>query len=121
MVRCCGRWCVGRWSRTSGVRRGVAAQGYTRARRSSTWASSRIWIAGWLPSAWWPRSGGDVVERYMAERRAAGYVNYRSGKAMRPLLDYLGGLGVLLPDVVPAGPVEKLLERYRCYLSASVV
>jgi len=59
---------------------------------------------------------GPVVGRYLAERRAGGYVNYRSLKAMRPLLDYLAAQGVLLPEVVAVGPVEAMLERYRCYL-----
>ena len=39
-----------------------------------------------------------MIERYLAERRAAGYVEYRSAKAMRPLLEFLAPLGVL-----PAG------------------
>ena len=58
-----------------------------------------------------------VVEWYLGERRAAGYVNYRSVKAMRPLLAYLGELGVVATEeAVPVGPVSALLERYRCYL-----
>ena len=60
---------------------------------------------------------GPVIERYLAERRAAGYVEYRSVKAMRPLLDYLAPLGVLpVPSEVAPGPVEELLGRYRGYL-----
>jgi integrase/recombinase XerD len=39
--------------------------------------------------------GGPVIERYLARRRAAGYVEYRSLKALQPLLDYLAPLGVL--------------------------
>lgn len=60
---------------------------------------------------------GPVVERYLAQRRAAGYVEYRSMKALRPLLEYLAPLGVLPipPDVAP-GPVEELLGRYRAWL-----
>jgi integrase/recombinase XerD len=58
-----------------------------------------------------------VIERYLAERRAAGYVEYRSVKAMRPLLDYLAPLGVLpVPARVRADAVEELLGRYRGYL-----
>ena len=57
-----------------------------------------------------------VVDRYLAERRAAGYVNYRSGKAMRPLLTYLDKFGVLPREEVRLGPVPALLERYRSYL-----
>ena len=58
-----------------------------------------------------------VIERYLAERCAAGYREYRSVKALRPLLDYLAPLGVLpIPQVVLPGPVEDLLDRYRAYL-----
>ncbi len=60
---------------------------------------------------------GPVVERYLARRRSAGYVEYRSVKALRPLLDFLAPLGVLpVAPVVPLGPVEGLLARYRDYL-----
>lgn len=57
-----------------------------------------------------------VVDRYLCERRAAGYVNYRSIKAMRPLLGYLDRLGMLPAAEVAVGPVPALLERYRAYL-----
>jgi integrase/recombinase XerD len=60
---------------------------------------------------------GLVIERYLAQRRAAGYVQYRSVKAMRPLLEYLAPLGVLpIPQEVPPDPVEELLVRYRAWL-----
>ena len=60
---------------------------------------------------------GSVIERYLAQRRAAGYVEYRSMKALRPLLGYLAPLGVLpIPQEVPPGPVEELLGRYRAWL-----
>ena len=58
-----------------------------------------------------------VIGRYLAQRRAADYVQYLSAKAMRPLLDHLAPLG-LLPAAEPVvlGPVEELLSRYRGYL-----
>jgi site-specific recombinase XerD len=60
---------------------------------------------------------GPVIERYLAQRRAAGYVEYLSVKAVRPLLDYLTPLGVLpVAEEVPTGPVEEFLGRYRDYL-----
>jgi len=62
--------------------------------------------------------GASVIEGYLAERRAAGYVQYRSARAMRPLLEFLRPLGVL-PDPeeeIPLGPVEVLLNRYEQYL-----
>lgn len=58
-----------------------------------------------------------TLGRYLAERRAAGYVEYLSMQALRPLLEHLAPLGVLPPPaaVVP-GPVEALLAEYRHYL-----
>jgi site-specific recombinase XerD len=60
-----------------------------------------------------------TVEVYFAERRAAGYVNLRTGRALQPLVGYLRRLGVAPPPVavVPATPVERLLARYRDYLT----
>jgi site-specific recombinase XerD len=58
-----------------------------------------------------------LIDRYLAERRAAGYVEYRSLKAMRPLLDYLAPPGVLpVPAQFRPDAVEELLGRYRDYL-----
>jgi integrase/recombinase XerD len=60
---------------------------------------------------------GPLIERYLAERRSAGYVEYRSVRALQPLLEFLAPLGVLpVPQVPPPGPVEELLGRYRDYL-----
>ena len=60
---------------------------------------------------------GPVMERYLAQRRAAGYREYRSTKALRPLLEYLAPLGVLPRwEDDPPSLVEELLGRYRDYL-----
>lgn len=60
---------------------------------------------------------GLVIERYLVQRRAAGYREYRSVKALRPMLDFLAPLGVLpVSAVVVLDPVEKLLGCYREYL-----
>src|SRR4051812_14816654 len=61
----------------------------------------------------------EVVERFLAERRAAGYTNYVTARAMAPLLGYLRGLGVVPAESLrPAvGAVEVLLAGYRDYLS----
>jgi integrase/recombinase XerD len=62
---------------------------------------------------------GLVVERFLVQRRATGYVQYLSVKALRPLLDHLGPLSVLpAAEPVRATPVEELLGRYRMYLLA---
>lgn len=77
-------------------------------------------------SRWLAGEGLDVhrlctteVERFLRVRRAAGYTNHRSSKAMRPVLVYLRGLGVIStpPISPPDGPVEVVLERYRHYLT----
>jgi integrase/recombinase XerD len=61
---------------------------------------------------------GEVVDRYIAVRRACGYRNSVSALCLGPLLGYLSGLGVLAPPVAVAavGPVEQLLQRYRRFL-----
>jgi integrase/recombinase XerD len=57
------------------------------------------------------------VEEFLAVRRTAGYVQWRSAKAMVPLLDYLRELGVVPVAVSqPQTPVEMVLARYRSYL-----
>lgn len=58
-----------------------------------------------------------TIQRYLTERRAAGYVLYLSGKAMRPLLGYLSPFGVLPSEPpAPLDAVEELVGRYRDYL-----
>jgi hypothetical protein len=62
---------------------------------------------------------GPVIERYLAGRRAAGYRQYLSQRALAPLLGYLAPLGVLpAPAGVRLGPVEELLGCYGAYLLA---
>ena len=59
----------------------------------------------------------DVAEEFFADRRAAGYTNYRTVKALVPLLVYLRELGlVAAPPVVELTAGQVLLERYRGYL-----
>src|SRR3954454_9685844 len=73
---------------------------------------------------WMRRSGVELDElsdpmilRYLSERRTAGYVEYCSLRAMRPLLTYLGPLGVLpVAPAVRLDAVEELLAGYRGYL-----
>ena len=58
------------------------------------------------------------VERLMVERRAAGCAHLVSPRAMRPVLDYLRGVGVVPAGIVaaPLTPSEALIERYAVYL-----
>ena len=46
---------------------------------------------------------GSVIGQYLAQRRAAGYVEYRSERALRPLLDYL------LPQYLAEGKAHLVL------------
>lgn len=59
-----------------------------------------------------------VVQAYFTDRRAAGYVNSVTPRALRPLMDHLQGLGVLrawMPP--PATAVDRLLEGFAEYLA----
>lgn len=57
----------------------------------------------------------DRLGQFLADRREAGYRHRCSRRGLRPLLDYLGGLGVL-PVAVPQEPMEVLLEEFVGYL-----
>jgi len=58
------------------------------------------------------------IDRFLSARRAAGYTNYLSAKAMRPMLTYLRDQGVTVtpPPTVAKGPVDVTIDRYREYL-----
>ncbi len=55
------------------------------------------------------------VERFLCKRRAVGYTSRLSMRGVDPLLTYLRRLGIVsVPRVVvPQGPAEAVLERYR--------
>lgn len=61
----------------------------------------------------------DVLERFLDARRAAGYADYLTGKALHPLLTYLRRLGEAPPPPAPTsdGPVEEQLARFRLHLT----
>lgn len=79
-------------------------------RHLSRWLQARCLAAGDL--------GPAVAQEYLTCRRADGYTRLVSLRALRPLLTYLRGLGVAPEPVslVPSGPVDEMLERYRRYL-----
>jgi site-specific recombinase XerD len=61
-----------------------------------------------------------VIERFMAVRRAEGYVGWRTTHALVPLMTYLRGVGVVAGEDSSTGSseVEELLGRYDAYLVA---
>lgn len=57
------------------------------------------------------------VEQFVAARRAAGYVNYVTPRALLALLEYLRDVGVVPPARDPVlSEVEELLGGYRAWL-----
>ena len=61
----------------------------------------------------------DVIERFLVERRVAGYRDYVTPRAMAPLLAHLRSVGVAPRQSRPAprSPHEVLLERFGEYLA----
>lgn len=121
MVKVLSSWVRGPLEpHVTGFAEGLLAQGYS---RSS--AGQHVCFIAHL-DRWMQANGvglGElstvVIERYLAERRAAGYGQYLSLRALQPLLGFLEPLGVLpAPPQVHLGPVEDLLVRYRDYLLA---
>jgi integrase/recombinase XerD len=105
---------------TAGFADELAYQGYT-----PNSARRQMWLMAHL-SSWLLNEGlgaSDLrsaeLERFLRARRAGGYVQYLSIKALGPLLAYLRDLGTAPtpPQSTPVGPVEKVLERYWNYLT----
>jgi integrase/recombinase XerD len=77
-------------------------------------------LSRWLEDSALPL--GDVTDEsaaaFMAHRRRRGYTQFRSPRALRPLLGYLRGIGVVPVSgpVVAASPVDQLLHEYAEYL-----
>jgi integrase/recombinase XerD len=79
--------------------------------RVSSWLQVEGLVPGGLSS--------EVVERFLAERRAGGHRDYVSARAMAPLLAYLRALGVVPPASSSrlSTRAEMLGERFRRYLT----
>lgn len=62
--------------------------------------------------------GADQVVQFPESRRAGGYRSRVSMRGLTPLLDYLRGLGVVLPlpEPVPCTPVEAVVQAFGDYL-----
>jgi integrase/recombinase XerD len=58
------------------------------------------------------------VASFMAHRRQQGYTQFLTPRALRPLLDYLRRIGIVIrPAGVAEGPIDRLLREYAQYLS----
>jgi len=95
-------------------RQGYSPLGATLQMRLMARVSSRMQAEGLVCA----QLSGDVVERVLAERRAAGRRDYVTARAVAPLLAYLRKLGAVpsSPPVPPSTRAEMLGGRFRCYL-----
>jgi hypothetical protein len=59
------------------------------------------------------------VDRFMADRRAAGVRKLKTRQALGPILGYLRGLGLVPAAEIPLedDPARKILNRYRQFLT----
>lgn len=103
-----------------GFRIELARQGY-----SPCTAVLHLQLMGHL-SRWLAGQGVDgsvvtpeLVRVFLAERRATGYANLRSGQGLAPLLEYLRRCAVVVqPTPAVPGLVEQMLARYAGFLAS---
>jgi integrase/recombinase XerD len=108
----------------------VLSKGLEEDLRRQGYAVGTIWkqrkllndLIGWLQVQ--KLAMGDLfmaqVDRFMADRRAAGVRKLKTRKALGPILDHLRGLGLVPVAEAPVedGPVGEILNRYRQFLTA---
>ena len=61
-----------------------------------------------------------LADRFLSDRRSAGYVRHKTLETLRPILDHLHRLKLAHPleAPVPEDPTSLILDRYRCFLTA---
>lgn len=61
----------------------------------------------------------ELADRFLFDRRSAGYARHKTLDTLRPILDYLHRLKLAPPleAPVPEGPASVILERYRRFLT----
>ena len=108
----------------------VLSNGFEEDLRRQGYAPSTIWkhrkllneLSGWLQVR--QLTMGELsmvqVDRFLADRRAAGVRKLKTRKALDPILSYLRGLGLAPAAEAPVedGPVGEILNRYRQFLTA---
>ena len=60
-----------------------------------------------------------LADRFLRDRRSAGFARHKTHMTLRPILDYLHRLKLALPLEVPVGegPASVILDRYRRFLT----
>lgn len=104
---------------SKGLDEDLRQQGYA---YSTIWKQRRLLndLIGWLQGQ--ELAMGDLsmaqVDRFMADRRAAGVRKLKTCKALGPILAYLRGLGLAPAAEAPVedGPSGEILQRYRQFL-----
>jgi integrase/recombinase XerD len=105
---------------SKGLEEDLRRQGYA---ASTIWKQRRLLgdLTDWLRGQKLAMSDLSMaqVERFMAERRAAGVRKLKTPKALGPILDYLRGLGLVPAAEAPVagGPIGEILDRYRRFLT----
>lgn len=102
-----------------GLEEDLRRQGYA---ASTLWKQRRLLndLIGWLQGQ--QLAMGDLsmaqVDRFMADRRAAGVRKLKTRKALEPILDHLRGLGLVPAAETPVDddPTRAILNRYRQFL-----
>ena len=62
----------------------------------------------------------ELADRFLFDRRSAGYARHKTHETLRPILNYLYRLKLTPPleAPVPEGPASVILDRYRLFLTA---
>jgi integrase/recombinase XerD len=104
-----------------GFRGQLLARGYTEG-SAARLVHLMAHVSRWMDSAGLSGSEltSEAIEWFTASRRAEGYVGWRTGRALVPLLTYLRGTGVVPveEDSARPGELEELIFRYDDYLVA---
>ncbi len=104
---------------SKGLEEDLRRQGYA---ASTLWKQRRLLndLIGWLQGQ--QLAFGDLsmaqVDRFMADRRAAGVRKLKTRKALEPILGHLRGLGLVPAAEAPVedDPAGEILNRYRQFL-----
>ena len=103
-----------------GFEEGLRRQGYA---LGTIWKQRKLLndLIGWLQSQQLTMDdlSMDQVDRFMADRRAAGVRKLKTRKALGPILDHLRGLGLVPAAETPVedDPAQIILHRYRRFLT----